>query len=180
MTSIVTSVHCGSSHSFTKAGVEEIDLIAGQGVRGDVHAGSTVQHRSRVAADPSQPNLRQVHLLHSELFETMAGHGYRVGPGDLGENITTRDIDLLELPIGTTLKIGSDALLAVTGLRNPCQQINRFQDGLLNTVLRRRADGSLERLAGIMAVVVFGGTVRPDDVIRVSLPPDPHRPLDRV
>ncbi len=176
----VTAVHLSGEHSFSKQAVHEIELIAGLGVAGDAHQGARVQHRSRVAVDPTQPNLRQVHMIHEGLFEHVALKGFRIGPGDLGENITTAGIDLLGLPVGATLKVGPDALLVVTGLRSPCQQINDFQEGLLGAVLERGEDGSLVRLAGIMAIVAFGGTVRPGDRIEVALPPEPHRPLDRV
>jgi MOSC domain-containing protein YiiM len=175
----VVAVHRDPGHGFSKPTVETIRLIEGQGVEGDAHCGVTVQHRSRVAADPSQPNLRQVHLIHAELFDQVHGAGHVVRPGDLGENITTRDIDLLALPVGTRLTIG-DAVIAVTGLRNPCDQINNFQDGLLKKVVYLDENGALVRLAGIMGTVARGGQVRPGDEIRVELPPLPHLPLTRV
>ncbi|GAB3486010.1 MOSC domain-containing protein [Flexivirga lutea] len=179
MTARVDSVHVSSSHSFSKTPVPAIRLIEGIGVAGDAHAGVTVQHRSRVAADPSQPNLRQVHLIHAELFDLLSAAGHRVGPGELGENITTTDIDLLSLPVGTRLRIGP-AELTVTGLRNPCRQINTFQRGLLQQVLRKDANGAVQRLAGVMAVVSRGGAVRPGDRIEQQPPPLPHFPLTRV
>lgn len=157
-----------------------MDLIAGLGVAEDAHFGAQVKHRSRVAADPTQPNLRQVHLIHRELFDLVADRGFTVGPGQLGENLTTAGIDLLELPVGTTLRIGADALVTLTGLRNPCRQIDAFQDGLLGAVLNRDTDGTVERLAGVMAVVVRSGTVAPGDEITASLPPEPHHRLERV
>ena len=175
----VDSVHFSSTHSFSKASTPAIQLIEGIGVEGDAHSGVTVQHRSRVAADPRQPNLRQVHLIHSELFDLLAAAGHRVAAGELGENITTTGIDLLSLPVGTRLHIGG-AEISVTGLRNPCQQINAFQPGLLKQVLRKDAAGAVERLAGVMAVVTRGGSVRPGDRITRELPPEPHFPLTRV
>lgn len=175
----VTAVHLSRTHSFSKQAVSAIRLIEGIGVEGDAHSGVTVQHRSRVAVDPSQPNLRQVHLIHSELFELLEHAGYRVTPGQLGENITTSDIDLLALPVGTRLHIGS-AELTVTGLRNPCQQINDFQPGLLKQVLRKDSSGNVQRLAGVMAIVSRGGEVRAGANVAWQLPPLPHFPLTRV
>ena len=136
--------------------------------------------RDRVKADPTQPNLRQVHLINRELFDQVKAAGFEVAPGDLGENITTEGIDILDLPIGATLRIGSKALLAVTGLRNPCGQIDGFSSGLLNEVRKTSEDGEVQRLAGIMAMVIFGGTVEAGDPIEVSVPPGPQRPLERV
>jgi MOSC domain-containing protein YiiM len=177
---IVRSVHASAGHDFSKQSVAEIRLTAGIGVDGDAHAGSTVQHRSRVKIDPTQPNLRQVHLIHEQLFAELAADGFAVTPGDLGENITTAGIDLLALPVGATLRIGVNALLAVTGLRNPCVQIEAFQSGLLSRVVFRGSEGQLVRKAGVMAIVVQSGTVRTGDPISISLPPEPHARLERV
>lgn len=179
MRGTVTAVSSNGEYSFTKPTRESITLLAGLGVEGDVHAGTTVKHRSRVAQDPTRPNLRQVHLIHEELFEEVARAGFEVRPGDLGENITTRGIDLLGLPVGTRLSIG-DAVIAVTGLRNPCQQINDFQAGLLKHVVSTDENGAVVRLAGIMGTVARGGLIRPGDAIHVELPPPPHFPLTRV
>jgi MOSC domain-containing protein YiiM len=176
---VVRSVHVGPRHEFSKREVNEMRLVAGIGVEGDAHAGSTVQHRSRVKVDPTQPNLRQVHLIHEELFGELAAEGFHVPAGGLGENITTSGIDLLGLPVGATLRIGAEALLAVTGLRNPCSQIEDFQAGLLSRVAMRQ-NGRVVRKSGIMAVVVQGGIVRAGDPISISLPPRPHASLDRV
>lgn len=248
----VAAVSCNDVYSFTKPVRDEIVLIAGLGVAGDVHAGVTVRHRSRVAADPEQPNLRQVHLIHSELHDELSEAGYEVPAGGLGENVTTAGIDLLALPVGTILRFGPDPALAdpapaepfaaerglagpaegaaavvaaaeratldastadavaalsarlaaadsptgsggaagqthtprpaivITGLRNPCQQINHYRSGLLKRVLRREADGTLSRLAGVMAVVLHGGPIRPGAEIHVELPAGPRLPLDRV
>ena len=176
----VTAVALDGRHRFAKPPALEILLVEGLGVEGDAHAGVTVKHRSRVARDPSQPNLRQVHLLQAELFEAVAGAGFRVGPGELGENVTTRGLDLLALPTGTRLRLGAEAVVEVTGLRNPCGQIERWQPGLLAQVLDRDAADRLVRKAGIMAVVLAGGPVRPGDGILVELPPLPHRPLEPV
>ncbi|NBE93394.1 MOSC domain-containing protein [Nonomuraea sp. KC401] len=180
MNGTVTAVSSNGEHSFTKPNRESINLLAGHGVEGDVHAGTTVKHRSRVAQDPTQPNLRQVHLIHEELFAEVGEAGYAVGPGELGENITTSGIDLLGLPVGTLLHVGEQAVVEVTGLRNPCVQIDRFQDGLLKQVVTRDEAGNVVRKAGIMSVVRTGGVVRPGDAIEVRLPAGPHRPLDRV
>ncbi len=156
-----------------------IRLLAGLGVAGDAHCGATVRHRSRVAADPTQPNLRQVHLIHQELLDELVAKGFRVAPGIMGENITTGGVDLLGLPRGALLEIGS-AVLEVTGLRNPCLQLDRFQQGLMAAVLDRDGAGRLVRRAGIMAVVRTSGDVVPGDTIAVRLPPGPHVPLEKV
>lgn len=176
----VVAVARDAEHRFSKRPVASLTLVAGLGVDGDAHQGVTVKHRSRVAADPTQPNLRQVHLIHSELLDELEAKGFTVGPADLGENVTTAGVDLLALPRNTRLMIGSHAVLEVTGLRNPCAQIERFQPGLLAAVLDRGPEGELIRKAGIMTVVVSGGVVRPGDPIRVELPPLPHLPLERV
>ncbi|GAA1425209.1 MOSC domain-containing protein [Streptomyces thermospinosisporus] len=180
MSGTVTAVSSNGEYSFTKPNRESITLLAGLGVEGDVHAGTTVKHRSRIAQDPTQPNLRQVHLIHEELFAEVSRAGFEVRPGDLGENITTRGIDLLALPTGTLLHIGAEAVVEVTGLRNPCVQIDAFQEGLLKQVVGRDEEGNLVRKAGIMSVVRRGGVVRPGDTITVKLPAEPHRPLERV
>ncbi|WP_406433309.1 MOSC domain-containing protein [Streptomyces sp. NBC_01589] len=180
MSGTVTVVSSNGSYAFTKPNRDSVTLLAGLGVEGDVHAGVTVKHRSRVAQDPTQPNLRQVHLIHEELFEELREAGYEVAPGDLGENVTTHGIDLLGLPVGTLLHLGDEAVVEVTGLRNPCLQIDNFQDGLLKQVVGRDAAGNIVRKAGIMGIVTSGGTVRPGDPVKVELPAEPHRPLDRV
>ncbi|MFC7247926.1 MOSC domain-containing protein [Catellatospora aurea] len=177
---IVVAVSRDSEHRFSKPNADEIELIAGLGVAGDAHAGVTVQHLSRVAADPTQPNLRQVHLIHAELHDEVREQGFAVAPGQLGENITTRGLDLLSLPRGTVLRIGPQAVVEVTGLRNPCAQIDRFEDGLLKQVVYRDDAGDLIRKAGIMSIVLAGGTVRPGDTVTVELPAEPHLPLERV
>ncbi|WP_081240642.1 MOSC domain-containing protein [Streptomyces viridosporus] len=180
MNGTVTAVSSNGVYSFTKPNRDSITLLAGLGVEGDVHAGVTVKHRSRVAQDPTRPNLRQVHLIHEELFAEVGTEGFEVAPGDLGENITTRGIDLLGLPVGTLLRIGDGAVLEVTGLRNPCLQIDAFQEGLLKQVVGRDEAGNVVRRAGIMSIVKEGGTVRPGDTIEAELPSGPHRPLERV
>lgn len=177
---VVTAVSRNGEHTFSKQNRSGIRLLAGIGVEGDAHAGVTVQHRSRVAQDPTQPNLRQVHLMHAELHEELGAKGFQVEAGQLGENITTRGLDLLGLPTGTKLNIGDTAVIEVTGLRNPCAQIDKFQPGLQAAVLDRDAQSELIRKAGIMAVVLEGGDVRPGDPIRAELPPEPHRKLERV
>ncbi|MER5554774.1 MOSC domain-containing protein [Streptomyces sp. NPDC002793] len=180
MNSTVTAVSSNGVYSFTKPNRDSVTLLAGLGVEGDVHSGVTVKHRSRVAQDPTQPNLRQVHLIHQELFAELGDAGFEVSPGDLGENVTTSGIALLSLPVGTLLHLGDEAVVEVTGLRNPCLQIDNFQDGLLKRVVGRADDGTIVRKAGIMGVVMTGGVVRPGDRIRAELPAEPHRPLDRV
>ena len=177
----VLAVHRSASHSFSKFPEEAIVLVEGLGVEGDAHSGKTVKHRSRVARDPSQPNLRQVHLLHAELFDELVARDHAVFPGDMGENITTRGIALLELPTGTRLHIGDGgAVVEVTGLRNPCSQIDRFQKGLMHAVLDKDAQGNLVRKAGVMGVVLAGGEVRAGDAIRVERPVGVPRPLEPV
>ncbi|WUH94977.1 MOSC domain-containing protein [Streptomyces sp. NBC_00433] len=176
----VTAVSSDADHRFSKSNRPGIRLLAGLGVEGDAHLGATVQHLSRVAQDPTQPNLRQVHLIHAELFDELREAGYAVAPGDLGENVTTRGIDLLALPVGTRLHLGPEAVVEVTGLRNPCRQIDRFRTGLLKQVVGRDTSGALVRKAGVMAVVLTPGTLHPGDPVTPELPPPPHRPLERV
>ncbi|HMM42129.1 MAG TPA: MOSC domain-containing protein [Thermomicrobiales bacterium] len=158
----------------------EIRLLEGLGVEGDAHAGVTVKHRSRVARDPSQPNLRQVHLIHAELFDELRPDGFAIVPGEMGENVTTSGVDLLGLPTGTRLRLGSEAVVEVTGLRNPFAQLDEIQPGLMKATLDRDAEGNLVRKAGVMAVVIRGGAIRPDDTIEVMLPDRPHTPLAPV
>jgi MOSC domain-containing protein YiiM len=155
-------------------------LLAGLGVEGDAHLGETVQHRSRLRRDPTQPNLRQVHLIHSELHDELRERGFDVAAGQMGENVTTRGLDLLALPTGTRLRVGADALLEITGLRNPCQQLNGIQEGLMDATLDRDSEGNLIRKAGVMAIVISGGEVSPGDHIVAELPPEPHTPLQPV
>ena len=174
---VVVAVALSSEHTFSKTAQAAISLRAGVGVEGDAHSGLTVKHRSRVARDPAQPNLRQVHLMHAELFAELAERGFAVNPGELGENITTSGISLLELPRGTQLHIGDSAIVELTGLRHPCAQIDRFQPGLLKAVLDRDADGNLVRKTGVMGIVRSDGAVRPDDIITVTLPEGVHEPL---
>lgn len=176
----VVAVHSSSEHAFSKDTAREIELIAGHGVRGDAHCGETVKHRSRVAKDPSQPNLRQVHLLHEELLIELQGRGFAVSPGHMGENITTRGVNLLELSAGTRLLLGDDALVEVTGLRNPCSQIERFRTGLLAAVLDRLPDGRLIRKAGVMGVVLSGGAVKAGAAIAIAHMPSQHAALQPV
>lgn len=185
----VTAVHASGLHSFSKFTEPSIHLTAGLGVDGDAHAGTTVKHRSRVARDALAPNLRQVHLLHAELFDELMEAGFAVWAGDLGENITTRDVDLLALPTGTRLHLGRTdgtsgsgevAVVELTGLRNPCSQLDKFQRGLMAATLARDAQGGLVRKAGVMAIVRVGGAVREGDPIRIELPPGEQRPLQPV
>jgi MOSC domain-containing protein YiiM len=177
MNGTVTAVCRRKGHHFSKPPEMSIRLLAGLGVEGDAHMGQTVKHRSRVRVDPTQPNLRQVHLVHAELHDELKAAGFKVHPGDIGENITTRGIDLLGLPTGAVLRIGATAAVRVTGLRNPCTQLDGFQQGLTAAVLDRDAEGRVVRKAGVMSVVLEGGEVIPGDPILVELPPEPHLPL---
>jgi hypothetical protein len=176
----VESVARSATHTMSKPPLASVRLLAGLGVEGDAHAGETVKHRSRVARDPSQPNLRQVHLIHAELHDELGAAGFAVAPGQMGENVTTRGLDLLALPTGARLHLGAAAVVEVTGLRNPCAQLDGLQPGLMAATLDRDAAGNLVRKAGIMGVVLSGGEVRPGDPIVVELPPAPHRPLGPV
>ncbi len=176
----VSAVCRSAAHTMRKDPVDSIRLVAGRGVAGDAHEGTTVKHRSRVAVDPTQPNLRQLHVIHAELHDELARAGFAVAPGQMGENLTTRGIDLLALPVGAQLHFGAHAIAEVTGLRNPCGQLNGIQRGLMDATLEKRSDGTLVRKAGIMAVIRVGGSVVVGDRIRVELPPLPHRALAPV
>ena len=176
----VESVNASPKHTLRKPGHLSIRLLEGIGVEGDAHAGATVKHRSRVRRHATQPNLRQVHLIPAELHEELAGRGFSVAAGEMGENVTTRGVDLLGLPTGTRLRLGGAAVVEITGLRNPCRQLEKLQSGLMAAVLDRDAEGNLVRKAGVMAVVVAGGDVRAGDPIEVELPAEPHRRLEPV
>jgi MOSC domain-containing protein YiiM len=176
----VESVNASPGHTLRKPGHGVIRLLQGLGVEGDAHLGRTVKHRSRVRRDPTQPNLRQVHLIAAELHEELRGQGFDVGPGEMGENVTTRGVALLDLPVGTRLRLGGQAVVEITGLRHPCKQLETLQPGLMAAVLDHDADGGLVRKAGVMAVVVAGGEVRPGDAIGIDLPAEPHRRLEPV
>ena len=177
---IVTAVSCSGTHTMSKPNQERIELLTGLGVADDAHQGETVKHRSRVKRDPTQPNLRQVHLIHAELHDELRDAGFTVSAGDMGENVTTRGVELLKLPAGSRLLLGETATVEVTGLRNPCAQLDGIAPGLMKATLDHDEDGNLVRKAGVMGVVVSGGEVRPGDAIRVELPPAPHRPLQPV
>lgn len=176
----VVAVCSDKGHNFSKLLQPSITLIKGQGVEGDAHCGVKVKHRSRVAQNPDQPNLRQVHLLHSEFFDEVAVQGFKINVGDLGENITTRGIDLLTLPTGTRLHLGETAIVQLTGLRNPCKQIEAFKTGLLKASLGRTHDGEIIRKAGVMGIVIQGGEIRANDMVDVVLPNGPHIPMERI
>jgi MOSC domain-containing protein YiiM len=180
MTGLVTAVGRSAGHTFGKPTEDGIRLLAGLGVEGDAHMGRTVKHRFRVRQDPTRPNLRQVHLIHAELHDELRAAGFDVSAGQMGENVTTRGVDLLGLPTGTKLHLGGEASVEITGLRNPCRQLDDFRPGLMQAVLDRDRRGNLLRKAGIMGVVVSGGEVRPGDAVRVELPPGPPRPLQKV
>jgi MOSC domain-containing protein YiiM len=176
----VLAVHLASRHTLRKESQLMIRLLAGEGVEGDAHSGRTVKHRSRIAKAPNAPNLRQVHLIHSELHDELQALGFAVGAGDMGENITTQGVDLLGLPSGSRLRLGPSAIVEVTGLRNPCVQLDSIKPGLMKATLARDAHGTLVRKAGVMAIVLAGGEVRPQDRILIETPAEPHRPLAPV
>lgn len=180
MSGQVEAVHSSPGHTMSKPARAGIRLLKGLGVEGDAHMGETVKHRSRVARDPTQPNLRQVHLIHGELHDELRAAGYDVGPGVMGENVTTRGVDLLGLATGTRLHLGSEAVVEITGLRNPCHQLDDIQDGLMGAVLDRDAAGNLVRKAGVMGVVIRDGRVVAGDPITVEPPPGRKTPLEPV
>ncbi|MEY2927420.1 MAG: hypothetical protein RL367_1897 [Pseudomonadota bacterium] len=173
----VFSVSARNGHGLGKTVCDEITLIAGEGVAGDAHCGAMVKHRSRVAKDPTQPNLRQVHMIHAELLGELADRGFVVAPGELGENMLTQGLDLQGLATGTRLHIGDQVVVELTGLRNPCNQINGHSPGLMDALLERANDGVLIRKGGVMGIVVTSGTVRAGDRVRVSEPLAPKRAL---
>lgn len=176
----VAAVAVAPGHGFSKSVVPRIALVTGIGVAGDAHSGVTVKHRSRVAINPDQPNLRQVHLVHTELLDALAEQGFAVAPGDIGENVLTRGIALLALPGGTRLQLGETAVVELTGLRNPCGQLDSFQRGLTKAMIDRGPAGEIIRKAGVMAIVITGGEVSAGDPISIMLPPEPHKPLAPV
>ena len=180
MSGTVVAVASSATHTLTKPVAASIRLLAGLGVEGDAHAGERVKHRSRVARGPSQPNLRQVHLIHAELFDELRDAGFDIMPGQMGENVTISGVDLLRLPTGTRLRLGEAAIVEVTGLRNPCAQLDRIRPGLMKATLGRDPDGNLIRKAGIMGIVVAGGDIRAGDTVRLDLPAPPHMPLAPV
>ncbi len=180
MTGTVIAVSRNTTHTFSKSNQDSIKLLAGLGVEGDAHFGKTVKHRSRVAQDPNQSNLRQVHLIHAELHDELKTAGFEILAGQMGENITTRGIDLLGLPTDTRLHLGNEAVIQITGLRNPCAQLNHFKPGLMAAVLGKDEQGNIIRKAGIMSIVLVTGEVRAGDTIRIELPPKPYRSLERV
>jgi len=180
MNPVAIAVSCSAQHTFSKPNQLSINLIEGIGVEGDAHAGKKVKHRYLVKIDSTKPNLRQVHLIQAELFDELNATGFSVGPGQLGENITTRGADLLALPTGTKLQIGAEAVIELTALRNPCHQIDNFQKGMLKAVLDRDDDGNVIRKAGVMGIVLVGGEIRPNDPIVINLPPEPHQQLEYV
>jgi MOSC domain-containing protein YiiM len=180
MAAIISALASSATHSMAKPGRAVLRLLAGLGVAGDAHQGVTVKHRSRVARDPSQPNLRQIHLIHGELHDELQALGFAVRPGQMGENVTTRGVYLLALPTGAQLHLGASAVVEVTGLRNPCMQLDGIAPGLMKATLARDLDGNLVRKAGVMGIVLAGGEVRVGDAIGIELPGEPHRPLEPV
>ena len=177
---IVRSVSKSSAHTFTKFNCHKISLLKGLGVEGDAHMGQKVKHRSRVAKDPNQPNLRQVHLIHSELFDELKHKGFNIKDGEIGENITTKGIELLALPKDTILSIGETAKIKLTGLRNPCKQLDSIKNGLMKAVLDRDENGNLVRKSGVMGIILEGGDVKSGDKITYELPPKPYIKLEKV
>jgi MOSC domain-containing protein YiiM len=177
---VVLAVSVSGTHTMSKPNATSITLLTGLGVEGDAHQGVTVKHRSRVAKDPTVPNLRQVHLIHAELHDELREQGFDLVPGQMGENITTRGVDLLGLPVGAKLTLGEAAVVEITGLRNPCYQLDGLQQGLMGATLDRDERGHLVRKAGIMGIVLTGGEVRSGDAILVELPPTPHERLGPV
>jgi MOSC domain-containing protein YiiM len=173
----VVAVSSSATHTFSKVNRKRIRLIAGLGVEGDAHLGAKVKHRSRVRRDPEQPNLRQVHLIAEELYNELKAAGFSVSPGQLGENITTRGLDLLALPTATRLHLGDSAVVEVTGLRNPCVQLDRFEAGLTAAVLGHDDSGTLIRKAGVMGIVIDGGMLGPGDAVQCVLPAEPRQRL---
>ena len=180
MNGVITSVSQSAGHTFSKKNQDRIVLLAGIGVEGDAHMGEKVKHRSRVEKDPDQPNLRQVHLIHAELHDELRMKGFDVLAGQMGENVTTRGVDLLGLPTGTRLRLGSAAIVEITGLRNPCYQLDNFQNGLLKACVDKDEEGNIIRKAGVMSIVLIGGEVCVGDSVRIELPPKPHQPLKPV
>lgn len=180
MNGVVIAVSRSAAYTFSKPNEGSIHLLAGLGVEGDAHMGEKVKHRFRVFKDPTQPNLRQVHLIHSELHDELRAGGFDVSPGQMGENITTRGIDLLGLPSGTRLHLGNEAVVEVTGLRNPCEQLDDFQDGLLKACIDKDEEGNIIRKAGVMSIVLVGGEVFPGDSIGIEYPQKPYQPLKPV
>ncbi|MET0719380.1 MAG: MOSC domain-containing protein, partial [Tardiphaga sp.] len=176
----VLAVSLRRGHHFSKTPALSIRLLAGLGVEGDGHCGALVQHRYDRRRDPARPNLRQVHLIAAELFDELKAKGFALSPGDLGENVTTDGLDLLALPAGTKLRLGDHAIIELTGLREPCVLMDRFQHGLKAATTERNADGARMFKAGVMAVVLADGDVRPGDAIAVELPAGAHRALVAV
>ncbi|WP_445679148.1 MOSC domain-containing protein [Radicibacter daui] len=176
----VEAVSLSAEHNFSKPVQETIKLLKGLGIEGDAHLGVTVQHLYDKGRNPDQPNLRQVHLIHGELLDTLKEDGFAVSPGAMGENVTTRGIDLLGLPQGARLTLGEDAVVEITGLRNPCHQLDKLQKGLMGRLVFKNESGEIVRLCGVMGIVLEGGTVAAGDGITVELPPLPHRKLERV
>jgi len=180
MNGSVKAVCCSPEHTFSKPVAGEIRLLEGLGVEGDAHLGKTVQHLSRIERDPTQPNLRQVHLIHTELHDELRAQDFEVAPGQMGENVTTSGVNLLALPEGTRLHLGDDAVVEVKGLRNPCRQLDGIKPGLMKATLGLDAEGKPTFRTGVMGIVVAGGAIRPGDPIRVELPAEPHVPLAPV
>jgi len=166
-------------NGFSKSAMDTICLIQGQGVEGDAHSGPFVRHRYLARRQPRLPNLRQVHLIPSELFEALRNAGYDLHPGDLGDNIATAGLDLETLPMGALLDLGSEACIELTGLRTPCVLIDRFRTGLKRQMVCSEPVAPRFR-CGVMSIVRTGGRLAVGDPIRVRLPPKPWTDLPAV
>ena len=180
MAATVVAVSRSAKHTLGKGNQEAIQLLEGLGVEGDAHAGVTVKHRYDARYNPTKPNLRQVHLIDTELHNELREQGFNLTPGQMGENITTEGIDLLNLPTGTRLRFGESATIEITGLRTPCSQLEHIQPGLLKAVISKDEQGNTIRRCGIMAIVLSGGPVNVGDIIIIELPAAPHQPLGPV
>jgi MOSC domain len=172
----VVAVAADRGHRFSKPTRDRIVLLEGHGVEGDAHAGPFVRHRYLARRRPRVPNLRQVHLIPSELFRSLSEAGFEVAAGDLGENITTTGLDLERMPLGTLIEFGLMAMIELTGLRTPCVLIDRFQAGLKRQVLSSDETGPPFK-CGVLGVVRSGGPVAAGDAARARLPSSRFRTL---
>jgi MOSC domain-containing protein YiiM len=171
----VLGVSSNAQHAFSKSPKPYITLVENHGVEGDAHAGRHVRHRFIARVWPARANNRQVHLIRAELFEELSEAGHSVGPGDLGENITTSGVDLEHLPLGTRLYFGETAVVELTGLRTPCALIDRFQKGLRSKMISGTTAPKFK--CGVHGVVLAGGRIEPGDDARVEAPSQAFSPL---
>jgi len=165
----VLSVSMSSSHGFSKRPTDYIYLLSGCGVQGDVHCSGAA----------SSNNKRQVHLIASELLTELArkdskGRAYIISPGALGENITTKGIDLVGLNEGTRLHFGDGddhAIVRITGLRNPKKRLDEWPKGLLDRCAMKNKKGEITgRKIGVMGIVEEDGFVQPGHMVYVEKP----------